>query len=442
MCGRNFMKRHLNADGVIKMKKSLFLLFLTLFSGAVFAQSAPTQGVLDSLLKHFTDAAVSQITVSQGFAKQIFVTLVGFDLCLFAIRKLPSAGDIPDLLGGLTNKLFSWGFFYTLIVMGPQWIPLIIKSFMEMGTKIAGGNVLITPSGVMDLAFASTTAIWNAYTSASSGLSIGNDIVLGLAVVVAILMTIIAFGLITIELLATQIELAMVGSVSFFQLGMSGAGFTMQFAEKYFGFIVSTGIKLVIICAMAGFGTVMSQGFVTLVSSAPSGSVSPINMLLAAAPMFIYGVLSMRLPAMAGAVMSGAPSLSAGGLAGGAAAIAGGVAGAAMAGAGLAAGAAGMAGGAADFAKQSLDRLSAFTGSGAGAGSTGGDNFDRLASLGSKMGDSIGNPSPSNINASSETSKPSTFKEGLNKMSDAQSKMASQEGGGAGVSIRFNHLGE
>lgn len=428
------------------MKKSIFLIMLALFSGAVFAQSAPTQGVLDSLLKHFTDASVNQIVVSQGFAKKIFVTLLGFDIAFFALKKVLSSGNLEDWIGGIALKAFSWGFFYTLIVMGPQWIPLITQSFMEMGTKIAGGNALITPSGVMDLAFNSTAAIWKTYTANSGGLSIGKDIMLALAVIVAILMTIFAFALITLELLATQIELAMVGSVSFFMLGLSGSPATMQFAEKFFGYVVSSGVKLVVICALAGFGTVMSESFVSLISSVGSENVSPLNIILATTPMFIYGVLAMKLPAMAGAVMSGAPSMSAGSLAGGAAAIAGGVAGAAMAGAGAAAGMASAGGGVADYARQSLDKLSVLTGGGGDVRNTMGDNFDRLASLtgANGGGDSIGNPDASNFSASSESGKPNTFKDGLNKTGDALSKMASQsqEGGGSGISIRLNHLGD
>lgn len=429
------------------MKKIIFLIFAAFCSVSAFAQtSVPTQGVLDGMLNQFLSAAAGQMTISQGFAKQIFFGLVAIDLAVFALQKLPSAGDITDLIAGISLKFVSWGFFYTLIVMGPQWVPLITQSFMEIGTKIGGGTKLITPSGVMDLAVSSAGVIWNAYTANSSWINVGSNIILGLSIVVAILITVIAFALIAFQLIATQIELMMASSVGFFLLGFSGAKFTSMFSEKYFGYIVSAGIKLVMICALAGFGTTLSQQFTTFVSGHNGEAISAVTLLIATIPMIIYGSLALQLPAMAGALMNGAPSFSAGGMVGGAAAIAGGVAGAAMAGAGLAAGAAGMASGATDFAKQSLDRLSALTGAGAGANSSGGDNFDRLASLSSRdpsLRDSIGNPSASNFNASSESGKPSTFKEGLNKMSDAQSKMASQEGGGgAGVSIRFNHLGE
>lgn len=429
------------------MKKSMFLILLSLFSVAAFAQTAPTQGVLDSMLAQFLNASGGQMLISQGFAKQIFGSLIVFDLTLFAIRKLPSAGDISDLLGGIALKVFSWGFFYTLIVMGPQWVPLITQSFMQIGTKIGGGSQLITPSGIMDLAVSAAAAIWNSYTANSSWVNIGSNIVLGLAIVVAVLVTVIAFALVAFQLIATQIELIMASSIGFFLLGFSGASFTTMFSEKYFGYIVSAGIKLVMVCALAGFGTTLSQQFVVFISSHNGEPISSVTLLVATIPMIIYGSLALQLPAIAGSLMNGAPSMSAGGIAGGAAAIAGGVAGAAMAGAGLAAGAAGAGGSAANFARDSLDKLSVLTGGGGDVRSTMGDNFDRLANLSSGGGstgelDSIASPGPSSFSPSSDSGQSSTLKDGLGKMSDAQSQMSQHEGGGGGISIRLNHLGD
>lgn len=423
------------------MKKSIFLILLALFSGAVFAQAAPTQGVLDSILAQFTNASVGQMNVSQGYAKQIFGWLVVFDLCLFGIKKIGSSGDLSDLLGGITNKVFSWGFFYTLIVMGPQWIPLITQSFMEIGTKIGGGTQIVTPSEIMTNGQTAALSIWEAYKASSSGGGIGTDIIVGLSVVVSIIFTLVGFALITFQLLATKIELLIVSSIGFFQLGMSGASFTMQFAEKYFGYLMSTGLKLVVICVMAAFGPQLAQILVGFIGQMNTGTINPLNILSTSLVMVIYGALALQIPAVAASMMSGAPSLSAGSMAGGAAAIAGGVAGAAMAGAGAAAGLYGAGKSGLEAGKSALDKLTSLTGAGAGLSSAG-DNFDYLASL-SDRNDGIGKPSASNFNASSESGKPSTFNDGLNKMSDAQSKMASQEGGGgSGISIRFNHLGD
>lgn len=426
------------------MKKSIFLMFLALFSSAVFAQSAPTQGVLDSMLAHFVNASTGQMAIAQGFAKKIFLGLLVLDMAVFAGKKLLTSGDLSDWFGGITLKVFTYGFCWTLIQMAPTWIPTITASFAAMGTAIGGGATAITPSGVMGLGGTAAQAIWSAWDPSANPLSWGSDILMALVVIGSVLFTMIAFMLVALQLLMTQIEFALISGVGLVQLGFSGASFTTMFSEKYFGYIVSTGIKLMMIFVIAGLGTQISQGEIDLIASYQSSGnhIPPVNLLLSSVVMLMYGCMAMMIPSVAGALMNGSPSMSAGGMAGGAAAIAGGAAGAAMAGAGLAAGAAGMASGATNFAKQSLDRISALTGAGAGAGSTGSDNFDRLASLGAKMGDSIGNPSASNFQASSESGKPSTFKEGLNKMSDAQSKMASHEGGGSGVSINFNHLGD
>ncbi len=429
------------------MKRIVLLLMASLFSATAFAQAPSGQGVLDSVLQHFIDASVNQMQVSQSFAKGIFFTLASIDISLFAIRKVLASGDLSDWIGGLALKIFTYGFFSTLIIMGPTWIPLITQSFMTMGIKIAGGSALITPSGVMDLAVNAASSIWKAYTGSSSGLSIGGDIMLALAVIVAILLTIFAFALIAIELLVTQIELAMVSSVSFFMLGFSGASFTTMFSEKYFGYIISTGVKLVVVCALAGFGTVMAEGFVSLISSAEGTAISPLNILIATTPMLIYGIMAMKLPAMAAAVMSGSPSMSTGSLTGGAAAIAGGAVGAGLAAAGLSAGASTVASGVGSYARDKLDKLSVLTGGGGDVRSSMGDGYDRLAGLSGASSassgiDSIGNPNSSGSASNPVSQAKNMMSDGVNKMGGANSHLSQSEGGGAGISVRFNHLGD
>jgi type IV secretion system protein TrbL len=429
------------------MKKSIFLILLALFSGSVFAQSAPTQGVLDSMLAHFVNASTGQMAIAQGFAKKIFLSLAAFDMALFAGKKLLTSGDLSDWFGGITLKVFTYGFFWTLIQMAPTWIPTITGSFAAMGTAIGGGATAITPSGVMGLGGVAAQAIWTAWDPSANPLSWGSDLIMSIVVVGSMLFTMIAFMLVALQLLMTQIEFALISGVGLVQLGMSGASFTTMFSEKYFGYIVSTGIKMMMIFVIAGFGTQISQGEIDLIASYQSSGnhIPPVNLLMSSIVVLMYGAMAMQIPSVAGALMNGSPSMSAGGMAGGAAAIAGGVAGAAMAGAGAAAGLYGAGKSGLEAGKSALDKLTALTSLGGDSVSSAGDNFDRLASLtgANGGGDSIGSPGSSNFNASNEASKPSTFKDGLNKAGDGLSKMASQEGGGgSGISIRFNHLGD
>ena len=425
-----------------KITAVIVVFLATLISSSAFAQTVQSQGVLDSILNQFISAASGQMTISQGFGKSIFLTLASIDLALFGVRKVLASGDLSDLLGGFTLKIFTYGFFWTLIVMGPTWIPLITQSFMEIGVKIGGVGKLITPSGVMGLAVDSAAAIWESFTSNSSWTSIGSDIVLGLAVIVAILLVIGAFALVAFQLIATQIELLMASSVGFFMLGFSGASFTTMFSEKYFGYIVSAGIKLVVICVLAGIGTTLSQQYVAFISGHNGQAISAVTLLVSTTPMIIYGCLALQLPSMAGALMNGAPSMTAGSLAGGSAAIAGGLAGGALAGTGAAAGVAGLGGSGLSSARSALDKLSVLAGGGGDVRADSGDSFSNLSSLaGSSVTDAIGNPDASSKSAGS-SGQPSATQNGLNKLSDAQSQMGQHEGGGGGVSIRLNHLGD
>ena len=367
---------------------------------------------------------------------------------MFALKKVLSSGDLSDWIGGAALKIFTYGFFWTLIQMAPTWIPLITQSFISMGTSISGGATVITPSGVMEQGAISALQIWNAWSPSANPFSWGNDVIMGLTVVLSMILTLLGFMLVSLQLLMTQIEFTLVSGVGILMLGFSGATFTTMFSEKYFGYIVSTGLKLMFIFVIAGLGTQISQLAASSITTwQTAGNFSPVASLSLAIVMLMYGVFGMQVPSIAGALMNGSPSMSAGSIAGGAAAVAGGVAGATMAGAGLAAGAAGFGGSAADFARNSLDKLSVLTGGGGDVRSSMGDNYDRLASLTGSNGDgtnSIGNP---NASGGSDSGQPSQAKsmmnDGMNKMGAANSQMGQSEGNsGSGISIRFNHLGD
>ena len=255
----------------------------------------------------------------------------------------------------------------------------------------------MTPSGVMNMAFSVVDTMYQVYNNAPSGLfHISSNIFLAIVIAATALLALAGFGLVALQLLMTLVEMYLVGGAGLVMLGFTGSGLTSSFGEKYIGYLVSVGVKLLTIYAIIGLG----QGLVTnetqyLVQYAQcTGSncaIHPIDLLSVGTSMLMYGVIGIQVPGLAGSMMNGSPSMTLGNVAGGAAALA------APAAAGvMAAGAAGAAavGGYAK-AMQGLENLAARVGAGAvgsasPAGGIGGT--DKLAQLGAIAGAGRGGP--------------------------------------------------
>lgn len=464
--------------------------FLFLLSLNVFAQGAPgSGGILDSVLAQYVTSTSTWMNLSQGFANHIFMALGGLDIAWWGIKNLLKKNDLVDYLTGFTLKIVSIFFFYGIIVNSPTWIPMITNTFMFMGGQIAGGGAAnATPSSLMWLGAQTADSILAVYdTAQGTGVvtAIFGSPLMALILAFSALLALIGFGFVALQLLMTQIELSIVSGIGLVMLGFTGSSLTSSFGEKYIGYIVSTGIKLMLIFAIASLGPMIATQQAAFLNSQVSlpGGPSTANLLTVGVSMLIYGLIGLMVPGIAGSLMNGSPSMSLGSVAGAGAAVAGAVAGAAMAGMGAVAGAAGAGSGV-------LGKLSSLTGlsdhipsmEGAGkslgsalgsmmpsssgsssAAPLGSDPFANAAPLpptppSSPFGNdpfaTSSNPSTpaasggsnaiggSNSNTSNETPPQSSFSKGLDKLGQAHSSLAGAEGNSGGVNVNLGHAGD
>ena len=360
------------------------LLFLATLAVANAAPSGPGgSGYLDSIATQFQSATSGWMAIAQGYAFKIFGALALLDLAWWGIKNLLKKNDIADYLTGVALKITSLAFFFTVLTYAPTWMPLIPQSFMQMGQNIGGAAAAgSTPSGVMSMAFSVVDKLYQVYNTAPGGLThIGSNLFLAIVIAVTSLLALIGFGLVALQLLMTLIEMYLVGGAGLVMLGFTGASFTSSFGEKYIGYMVSIGIKLLIIYAIIGLGSTLITNEIAYINAYIGGgsALPPTDLMTVGVSMLIYGVIGMQAPGLASSLMNGSPNMSLGNVAGGAAAIAGGVAAAGAA--GVAAYAGGVKG------LQSLaDKVGAGAGTSGGLGGIGGGSTEKLAALGGMTG--------------------------------------------------------
>lgn len=323
-------------------------ILLFLLSSFILCIPEAYAGGLDNVANGFQAASAGWMTNAEGYAKNLFLGLAGLEFCWSAIQYTLKKGDLPDFIASVTLKVMGIGFFYSLLVMAPSWIPEVMNSFSQAGVSIGGSvGIPMTPSAIIDQGIAvaaqlvsslnqSNASVLSVGTVISSGgASLGNFMLSAIVIGLSGLFTIAAFTLVAIQLLVTLIESYIVIGGGMLMLGFLGSRWTLPFGEKYFGYAVSVGIKLFVLYLVVGAGGSLSNDIIHHLQTLghPPGFT---DYFAAGAASMGYGALGFMAPGLAGSMMNGSPALSMGNMSAAAGGIAGsGIAAAAMGGAAL-----------------------------------------------------------------------------------------------------------
>ena len=362
----------MRADKTIKV-----ILPLILLAGVTGNAQAAASNVLTGIQNMVQSSSSGWMTAALGLAQNLFVGLAGIEIAWTGIHWVLKKNDLSDFIASFTLKMISILFFYMLLQEAPAWIPLIINSFAQAGQIVgaSGGGgipvVALDPSSIFEQGMTVSGAIWTAFGNASATMGIGQTFAGALATLLGSIFAILAYGLLALQILITNIESYIIIGGGALLLGFNGSKWTQVFAEKYLGYAVSVGIKLFVLYLIVGLGQNLATTWVTQL-----GTFTPETVIQVGAAALIYGAMGIMVPGIAGSMLNGSPSMSLGSMAGGAAVAAGGLAGAAMAGAGLA------TGGASNLGKlASMVATGGKDGAGTGNFGTGAGATDTLAKL-------------------------------------------------------------
>lgn len=305
--------------------KTRWLLALLLFASAssAFAQTA---GVLDSILSQSASLTNTWIDRAIDLAKKIFGAIVVIEFVWFAMQTVLKKSEIGELVGSLAFKIVAIGFFYTLIHYSPTWIPAIQQSFLQAGANISGLSLdTFTPSRIIDYGVQAAGKMLGDFNNIANdeiakanffdkiGV-VGKNLLAAIIMAISALLVIIAFAIIAIQFLVTMLESYLVIGAGAVMLGFSGSRWTMNFAEKYLGYAVSVGAKLITVTVLVGFGQSFADGIIQHWDSirAGTGAAAPkfSDYMSIAGGALVFSAMSYMLPGLAGSMLNGVASMS------------------------------------------------------------------------------------------------------------------------------------
>jgi type IV secretion system protein TrbL len=313
------------------------LIAISLLASAANSHAAiDNAGILDNVLNRYSVVASSWGTVITAHASWLFWTLVLISMVwtfgMMAMRK----ADIGEFFAEFSRFTIFTGFFWWLLINGPNFANSIMLSLRRIGAAAAGGTAGLTPSGIVDIGF----DIFFKVVDQSSVMA-PVDSAIGLLMSLIILVVLALIGVNMLLLLISGWILAYAGA---FFLGFGGSRWTSDLAIGYFKTVLGLAAQLLTMVLIVGIG----QSFVDQYYVAMTAGISMKELSIMLIVAIILLALVVSVPPLIGTLAGGAGGGSSGGFGAGSiiGAAALGSAGIATAGSALIAGTVGMAGGA------------------------------------------------------------------------------------------------
>jgi type IV secretion system protein TrbL len=285
--------------------------------------------VLDDFLNTYKTQVDAGFGLIQGDVSGVLGTLVVISISITAV--LWAIDENQNVLASLVRKVLLVGFFAWLVTQWHSLSTTVVNGFAALGLKAGGGGMSVStfttsPSQIVMAGIKVIAALFQYVQKIAPGpIEFFAHIDVVAMAIIAAIGILIAFVILAVEIVVTIIEFHIVTLVAFVTVPFGVLTQTSFMSEKAIGYVVSVGVKLMALAIVVSLGTTIFDNYT--VSAAP-GIGEDVGLLLAAVLMVM---LALKIPAIAGALISGGPQLNAGGAVMGAAGVAAGVAGGALA---------------------------------------------------------------------------------------------------------------
>ena len=224
-----------------------FSLFLGLAFFSIQANAlVENTSVLDNILDRYQNAATAWASVITARASWLFWLLAVISMVwtfgLMAVRR----ADLGEFFAEFIRFTVFTGFFWWLLVNGPNFATSIFASLKQIASEASGLRGMGTPSHIVDIGF----DIYNrALDQSSLAKPLDSTICIILSVAILIILALISINMIL--LLVSGWILAYAG---IFFLGFGGSRWTSDIAINYYRTVLGVAVSLFAMVLLVGIG--------------------------------------------------------------------------------------------------------------------------------------------------------------------------------------------
>lgn len=414
--------------------------------------------IVDKFLTDFTGSTATGFGLISSDVTAIFGLLIVISIGITAVYW--AIDDTSSIVPALFRKILQIGFFIYVVNDWQGLTKTVVLGFIQIGLKAGSSGMspdafMKEPGNIVYLGWKHCEQFIKLIDKNSGFPEIFYNIPTAFCLLIALIGTMTAFFILAVQLFITVIEFRLVTLAALVLVPFGIIKQTSFLAERSFGYVVSTGLKLLTIALIVTIGG-KTFSSINLVVDGPDVIVQSLSVLFAS---IIFMMLALTVPSLAAALVTGGPQLGAGSALAGAAGVAAATGGAYLAGraginaaAGMskAAAGAGNRGGSpgAGASPSAGPIMQAANESGSGSGLSGSSGSAgvapaRAAATQSKPASGGSSPSgaaPSSAPSPAETVRRATARRMGSPSSHAQTAAnAANSQGGAGMSATITH---
>jgi type IV secretion system protein TrbL len=273
------------------------------------AQYGQTPG---DLLDTFRAVRPNWFTAAAGAANRLFGLLALIEFAWTAVILVLDKSDLQGWTAALVRRMMFVGAFLALLVNGPIWIPAIIDSFSILGQNAADiGGAGLSPGDVFVRGLQIAANLGESASIAGFFVNPAS----ALALVLAAVLTFLAFVVISVHFIMALVESYVVVGAGFIFLGFGGSRWTAPYVERSIALAVAVGVKLMVLYMLVGAGMTLSAAWTARALSA-AAALSPIMEALdIMGGAIIFGILCWQAPKFTASLLGGSPNFSGGDIA-------------------------------------------------------------------------------------------------------------------------------
>jgi type IV secretion system protein TrbL len=296
----------------MKISRRKALIAVLGIGSGLMVRSALGQSTADpqGMLQVFADASVNWQSAIFPFALGLFKLLAAVDFAWTCVAVALEKSDAQALVATIIKKLMVIGIFYALLIFAPQWFPLIIQSFVQIGGSASGTATPLNPSDIFKMG---ATIAGTLLDAAANTTSLLTSFSTSLALIFAAAVIVISYVAIAVHFVMAMVESYLLVGAGYIFLGFGGSRWTSSYAEKYVSQVISVGSRLMVLYLVIGLGQQFATQWIAAAHVAANGASANLSLSWTlAAQVAMYAVICWTVPKLVSNVIGGTLSASAG----------------------------------------------------------------------------------------------------------------------------------
>ena len=285
---------------------------------------AMTSDIINTMLATYTQKLDAGLGMVNGSVTTLATTLAAIDLVLAAM--VWAAGE-EEVLIALAKKTLYVGFFAYLVANWSTLTTAVYNSFAQLGLTASGASLTAStfttqPGQTAQVGIDTAGRIISAAYTSGAWWSPSTLMLEAISLIMAILI-IGSFFIMAIQIFVAVVEFHIVTLAAFVLIPFGLLGRTAFLAEKALGYVVTSGVKILVLATTVGIGS----GFFDQFGS--TAATTDLQQTFASGASAVLGALtllglSLAATSLATGLASGAPQLGAAAVVGTVSAAAGG----------------------------------------------------------------------------------------------------------------------